>query len=124
MKRPLFPGSAVTATLHGLLRPQLLSFRLGFADSGLAGAVGSDSPLILAHLAFCAIAIFRREAALNFLRFLVGAPGVAVGSAAKRGEKGPGAKRAKRAEKGTDAFLAPEGSARGCCQRGGGGGGS
>jgi hypothetical protein len=37
-----------------------------------AGAAGSDSPLILAHLAFCARAIFRRTAALNFLRFPVG----------------------------------------------------
>ena len=47
------------------------SFRFGFVGSAAAW-VGSDSPRILAHLAFCAIAIFRLEAALNLLRFLVG----------------------------------------------------
>jgi hypothetical protein len=31
----------------------------------VAGAGGSDSPWSFAHLAFCAIAIFRLEAALN-----------------------------------------------------------
>src|ERR1035438_3066450 len=33
------------------------------------GGGGSISPLILAHRAFCASAIFRRDAAPNFLRF-------------------------------------------------------
>jgi len=51
------------ATIAAL--PALLSFRLGFLDFGVAGAGGSDSPRIFAHLAFCAIAIFRLEAALN-----------------------------------------------------------
>jgi hypothetical protein len=50
-------------------RPAAESFRLGF---------GACSPLIFAHLAFCAKAIFRRAAALNFLRL----PGVASGVAA------------------------------------------
>src|ERR1035438_9695244 len=40
--------------------PSLLKRRFGFG--ALAGADGSDSPRILAHLAFCAIAIFRLEA--------------------------------------------------------------
>jgi hypothetical protein len=48
------------------------SFRFALGTSAGAGAAGSDSPLILAHLAFCARAIFRRTAALNFLRFPVG----------------------------------------------------
>lgn len=59
-------------------RPALLSLRFGFAGSDLVGADGLDSPLILAHLAFCAKAIFRLEAAENFFRFPVGASGVAV----------------------------------------------
>ena len=64
------------ATIAAL--PALLSFRFGFAGSGVdAGAGGSDSPRIFAHLALCAMAIFRREAAEN-LRFLVGASGVAA----------------------------------------------
>src|SRR5450755_4230496 len=51
------------------------SFRFAFGTSAAIGAAGSDSPLILAHLAFCARAIFRRAAALTFLRL----PGVASG---------------------------------------------
>src|ERR1017187_6654452 len=57
----------VAATILAML--SLLIRRFGFV--ALAGAGGSDLPLILAHLAFCAIAIFRLEAALNLLRFLV-----------------------------------------------------
>ena len=55
--------------------PAALSLRFGFAASGVDG---SDSPRIAAHLARCAIAIFRREAAENFFRFPVEAPGVAA----------------------------------------------
>ena len=51
------------ATIAAL--PALLSCRFGFAGLGVAGAGGSDSPWSFAHLAFCAIAIFRLEAALN-----------------------------------------------------------
>src|SRR5208337_1474769 len=51
--------------------PSLLIRR--FAFGALAGADGSDSPRIFAHLAFCAIAIFRLEAAENLLRLRVGA---------------------------------------------------
>jgi hypothetical protein len=69
--------------------PSLLIRRFGLGAFGTAGADGSDSPLILAHLAFCAIAIFRLEAALNFLRFLVGASGVVAVSA------GPGERMAR-----------------------------
>ena len=61
--------------------PSLLIRRLGLVASGLAGAGGPDSPLILAHRAFCAIAIFRLEAAENLLRLRVGASGVAAGAA-------------------------------------------
>jgi len=68
------------ATIAAL--PALLSLRFG---SGVAGAGGSDSPLILAHLAFCAIAILRRDAAENFFRFLTGASGVAAFSAGPPG---------------------------------------
>lgn len=57
------------------------SFRLGFGAGAGAGAVGSDSPRSLAYLAFCASDIFRLEAALNFLRFPVGASGVVALSA-------------------------------------------
>jgi hypothetical protein len=46
-----------------------------------AGVDGTDSPRILAHLAFCAIAIFSLEAALNFLRFGGSDSGVASGVA-------------------------------------------
>ena len=65
----------------------LLIRRFGFV--ALAGAGGSDLPLILAHLAFCAIAIFRLEAALNLLRFLVAGSGVVAVSA------GPGERMAR-----------------------------
>ena len=64
------------------------SFRFGFVGSAAAW-VGSDSPRILAHLAFCAIAIFRLEAALNLLRFLVAGSGVVAVSA------GPGERMAR-----------------------------
>ena len=43
------------------------SFRLGFAGTGVAtGAEGSESPLILAHLALCPSAILRLAAAEIF----------------------------------------------------------
>jgi len=64
----------VAATIAAL--PARLSFRLGLATS--CGASGSVSPRSFAHLACCAFAIFRLEAAENFLRFLVGDSGVAV----------------------------------------------
>ena len=48
-----------------------------FSAFVVAGADGSDSPLIFAHLAFCDRAIFRLTAAEKPLRFLVGAAGVA-----------------------------------------------
>src|ERR1035437_7982590 len=51
-----------------------------FAFGALAGAGGSDSPRSIAHLAFCAIAIFRLEAAENLLRLRVGGSGLAAGS--------------------------------------------
>jgi hypothetical protein len=60
------------ATIAAL--PALLSFRLGFAGSDVAG----DVPLIAAHRLVCASAIFRREAAENFFRSRGGASGVAV----------------------------------------------
>jgi hypothetical protein len=56
----------------------LLIFRLGF--DGTSGSDGSDSPLIFAHLAFCAAAIFRLEAVENFLRLPVDTSGVAAAS--------------------------------------------
>jgi hypothetical protein len=58
--------------------PSLLIRRFGFDGCGVAGAAGSDSPRIFAHLAFCAIAILRLEAALNFFRFRPGASDVAA----------------------------------------------
>jgi len=58
--------------------PAAESFRLGFAVA--AALAGSDSPRSLAHLAFCARAIFRRDAAENLFRLRVGASGMAVGS--------------------------------------------
>ena len=58
--------------------PSLLSFRLGFGGSIVAGAGGSDAPFNLAHLACCPRAI-RRLAAAEILRLPVGASGVAVG---------------------------------------------
>ena len=57
--------------------PFALIRRLGFAESGARDDSGSISPLILAHRAFCASAIFLRDAALNFLRLRVGASAVA-----------------------------------------------
>ena len=60
--------------------PALLSFRFGFDDSGVSGAVGADSPRVFALLAFCAIAILRLEAAENFLRLRLVGSGVATGS--------------------------------------------
>jgi hypothetical protein len=54
---------------------------LGVEGSGAGGAVrGAIPPLILAHLAFRAKAIFLRAAALNFLPLPVGASGVVRGS--------------------------------------------
>jgi hypothetical protein len=50
---------------------------LGFGGFGVGGDGGSISPLILAHRAFCASAIFLRDAALNLLRLRVGASAVA-----------------------------------------------
>src|ERR1019366_4889112 len=61
--------------------PAALSFRLGFGASGVAGADGSDSPLMLAHRRCCASRILRRAAAENFLGFLVDASGAAAVSA-------------------------------------------
>src|ERR1017187_2325494 len=55
--------------------PAALSFRLGFGATAVAGADGSDSPLMLAHRRCCASRILRRAAAENFLRLLVGASG-------------------------------------------------
>jgi hypothetical protein len=60
------------ATIAAL--PAAESFRFGFADFDVAG----DVPLIAAHLARCAIAIFRRAAGENFFRLPVGASVVAV----------------------------------------------
>jgi hypothetical protein len=54
------------ATIAAL--PAALSFRLGFDTSGGAETDRFDSPLILAHLAFCPSAI-RRRAAAETLRF-------------------------------------------------------
>jgi hypothetical protein len=66
------------ATMFAL--PALLRFRFAFGASCVAGVGGSDSPLILAHLAFCPSAI-RRRAAAETLRFPVGAFGVVAVSA-------------------------------------------
>jgi hypothetical protein len=57
--------------------PALLIRRLGFGASGVASAGGSDSPRIFAHLRCWASFMRHRAAAENFLRFLVGASGVA-----------------------------------------------
>src|ERR1039458_6699875 len=46
-----------------LFIPSSLIRRFGLGASGVAGAGGSDSPLILAHRFLCAIAILRRAAA-------------------------------------------------------------
>ena len=51
-----------------LFMPSGLILRFGFGGSGVEGDGGSLSPLILAHRAFCARAIFFLAAALNFLR--------------------------------------------------------
>src|ERR1039458_10619505 len=58
--------------------PAALSFRFGFGATGVAGADGSDSPLMLAHRRCWASFMRCRAAAENFLRFLVGATGVAA----------------------------------------------
>jgi hypothetical protein len=60
-----------------LFIPSALILRLGFGGSGVSVDCGSISPLSLAHRAFCASAIFLRDAALNFLRLRVGASAVA-----------------------------------------------
>jgi len=63
-----------------------------FGAAGVAGADGSDLPLIVAHLAFCARAIFRLTATEKPLRFLAGASGVllrAKGSTTRRPTKAP-----------------------------------
>jgi hypothetical protein len=58
--------------------PALLIRRFGLTGFRVAaGWAGSDSRLALAHLAFCARAIFRLVAALNFLRFREVASGAA-----------------------------------------------
>ena len=59
--------------------PAAESFRFGLCS--LAGAAGSDSPLTLAHRAFCARAIFRLEAAENFLRLVETACGAMAAGA-------------------------------------------
>jgi hypothetical protein len=59
--------------------PSGLILRFAFGAFFATGA--GDVPLIAAHLAFCARAIFRLEAAENFFRFLVGASGVSAVSA-------------------------------------------
>src|SRR5262249_52326854 len=58
--------------------PAALILRLRFATFGAVSEGTSDSPLILAHLAFWAAAIFRRAAAENFFRFRVGTSASAV----------------------------------------------
>src|SRR5471030_1971823 len=68
--------------------PALLSFRLDFGDSGVAGAGGSFSPQILAHRRCWASFMRFRAAAENFLRFLVGACGVAADSPGPTGKIG------------------------------------
>jgi hypothetical protein len=60
-----------------LFMPSALIRRLGFEGSGAGSDGASISPLILAHRASCASAIFLRDAALNFLRLSVGASAVA-----------------------------------------------
>jgi hypothetical protein len=77
-----FPASARTRSQRALIAPTiaalpaLLSFRFGFDASDLTSAGGSDSPRILAHRRCWASFIRRRAAAENFLRWLVGGPGV------------------------------------------------
>jgi hypothetical protein len=48
--------------------PSGLILRFGFVAFILAGAVGSDSPRMFAHLALCAAVILLRAAALIFRR--------------------------------------------------------
>src|ERR1035437_4272434 len=66
------------ATIAAL--PALLSLRLGFAASGVAGVGGADSPRIFAHRRCWASFIRFRAAAENFLRLPVSASGMAAGS--------------------------------------------
>jgi hypothetical protein len=65
------------ATSAAFVAADSFRFAFGAATRTGAGDGGSDSPRILAHLAFCATAIFLRAAAENFLRVL----GVASGAA-------------------------------------------
>jgi hypothetical protein len=65
------------ATIAAL--PALLSLRLGFGASGVAGAGGADSPRIFAHRRCWASFIRFRAAAENFFRLRVGASGVVAG---------------------------------------------
>jgi hypothetical protein len=60
--------------------PARLSLLFRFCGA-VAVADGWDSPLIRAHLAFCASAIFRREATLDVLRLWVGTSGVTAEAA-------------------------------------------
>jgi hypothetical protein len=66
------------ATMFAL--PAALSVRFGSGGANVAGADGSDSPRIFAHLVFCPRAILRLAAAEIF-RFGVAPPGVGAGSA-------------------------------------------
>jgi len=85
-RAPVFAGADFTAALCKrqrffvaamiLFMPSALIRRLGFGGSGIAGAGGSILPVILAHRAFCARAIFLRDAAVNFLRLRTGASGM------------------------------------------------
>jgi len=61
--------------------PSSLIRRLGFGGSDVARDGGSDVTLIAAHRRCWASFMRRRAAAENFRRFLVGASGVAAGSA-------------------------------------------
>lgn len=61
-----------------LARPAAESFRLAVGPPAMTGTVGSDSPRILAHLAFCARAIFRLATAENLERFFVVAGSVVM----------------------------------------------
>jgi hypothetical protein len=69
-----------------LFIPSGLILRFGLAASAWAGAGGSASPRIFAHLVFCANAIFRRTAALIFRRFFGADSGVAAVSIASPGK--------------------------------------
>ena len=63
-----------------LFMPSALIRRLGLGGFAVVADGSSISPLILAHRAFWAKAIFLREAALNLLRLRTGASGVEAGS--------------------------------------------